>query len=60
METMMRNTNSESRNVFDTSSVAASEDHRQLADGELHAVSGGRGRYQLRLDDAKNLLSAQR
>lgn len=56
----MRNTNSESRNVFDTSSVAASEDHRQLADGELHAVSGGRGRYQLRLDDAKNLLSAQR
>ena len=56
----MRKTNSESRNVFDSSRVAAVEEHRQLADSELHAVSGGRGRYQLRLDDANNLLSAQR
>jgi hypothetical protein len=66
METIMRKTNSESRNVFDSSRVVAVKDHRQLADSELHAVSGGRdsgayrGRYQLQLAEANNLLSARR
>jgi hypothetical protein len=41
------------------------EDHRPLDDAELDAVSGGgdsgafRGRYQLRLETANGLLSAQ-
>jgi hypothetical protein len=41
------------------------EDHRTLDDAELDAVSGGgdngafRGRYQLRLETANGLLSAQ-
>ena len=31
-------------------------DHRPLADSELDAVSGGRGRYQLQYDQAHELL----
>jgi hypothetical protein len=31
-------------------------DHRPLADSELDAVSGGRGRYQLQHDQAHELL----
>ena len=50
----------------DISNMATLDDHRPLADSELHAVSGGRdsgayrGRYQLQLAEANNLLSAQR
>jgi hypothetical protein len=51
----------------ETSRPATLEDHCPLADSELDAVSGGdasknemfRGRYQLRLDEARDLLAAQ-
>jgi hypothetical protein len=44
---------------------ATLDDHGTLADSELEAVTGGRdsgafrGRYQLRLEEANGLLSAQ-
>jgi hypothetical protein len=49
--------------INDTSNIAKLEDHATLEDTELNAVTGGteaaqfRGRYQLRLDEAHQLLS---